>query len=161
MKSFVALLLLATLALACNRPTPEPAAAAPSPATTAAETPGAAATAETQAGADSEASPASADAAPAAAPAPTPAPAAGGHPAQMGSDHAPAIDVPESEIVRQPGAAVGDATRCPVSGEAFRVTETSASVDHEGQQVFFCCGSCARPFLRNPEQYLSAGDTEE
>ena len=73
----------------------------------------------------------------------------------MGADHE-TIEVDESEIVAQPGASMGDAARCPVSGETFRVRDTSPTAEHEGETYFFCCGSCVRPFLRNPDQYLSA-----
>lgn len=82
------------------------------------------------------------------------APAAQGGMA-MGSDHE-TIEVDESEIVAQPGASMGDAARCPVSGETFRVRDTSPTAEHEGETYYFCCGSCVRPFLRNPDQYLTA-----
>ena len=61
-----------------------------------------------------------------------------------------------AELVAQPGAAVGQVTRCPVSGEAFRVSELHAHVDHEGSPVYFCCPSCIRRFQRDPAQYLGA-----
>lgn len=83
--------------------------------------------------------------------------AAEGAPAGMGHDHE-TIEVDESEIVAQPGASMGDAARCPVSGETFRVRETSPSAEHEGGTYYFCCGSCVRPFLRNPDQYLTAAE---
>lgn len=82
------------------------------------------------------------------------APAADGAMA-MGSDHE-TIEVDESELVAQPGASMGDAALCPVSGEAFRVRDTSPSAEHDGETYYFCCGSCVRPFLRNPDQYLTA-----
>lgn len=75
----------------------------------------------------------------------------------MGHDHE-TIEVDESEIVAQPGASIGDAARCPVSGETFRVRDTSASAEHEGETFYFCCGSCVRPFLRNPDQYLAGAE---
>lgn len=87
-----------------------------------------------------------------------PAPPAADAPAvAMGHDHE-TIEVDESEIVAQPGASLGDAARCPVSGEAFRVRDTSPSAEHDGETFYFCCGSCVRPFLRNPDQYLASGE---
>lgn len=59
-----------------------------------------------------------------------------------------------SAVVRQPGAKIGDITRCTVSGEAFRVTADHPSVDYNGQPVFFCCAGCIRRFQRNPDQYI-------
>ncbi len=56
----------------------------------------------------------------------------------------------------QPGAAVGDVTRCPVSGEAFRVTEDSTYFEHNGEKVYFCCPGCIRQFQRNPDALLVA-----
>jgi YHS domain-containing protein len=58
------------------------------------------------------------------------------------------------DLVAQPGAEVGDITRCPVSGEVFLVTEDTTFLDHEGQDVFFCCSSCIRRFQRDPVRYL-------
>lgn len=62
-----------------------------------------------------------------------------------------------AELVAQPGAAVGDITTCPVSGEMFRVTDDSPFVDHEGADVYFCCARCIRRFQRDPDTYLGAG----
>lgn len=56
----------------------------------------------------------------------------------------------------QPGAEVGDVTRCPVSGEEFRVTEDSTFFEHNGQNVYFCCAGCIRQFQRNPDALLAA-----
>lgn len=60
----------------------------------------------------------------------------------------------DADVVRQPGAKIGDITRCTVSGEAFRVTADHPSVDYQGQPVYFCCPGCIRRFQRNPEQYI-------
>lgn len=59
-----------------------------------------------------------------------------------------------SKIVRQPDAKVGDLVRCPVSGEAFVVTDAHPYVDYQDKQVYFCCPGCIRRFQRNPETYL-------
>ena len=49
---------------------------------------------------------------------------------------------------------VGDATRCPVSGEAFTVTELSPSVAYEGGTYYFCCPGCVKDFNADPAKYL-------
>lgn len=61
-----------------------------------------------------------------------------------------------AKVVRQPGAKVGDLTRCTVSGDAFIVTDQHAHVTHEGQEVYFCCPGCIRRFQREPARYLDA-----
>lgn len=61
-----------------------------------------------------------------------------------------------AKVVRQPGAKVGDLTRCPVSGEAYVITEQHPHVTHEGKDVYFCCPGCIRRFQRNPARYLDA-----
>lgn len=58
------------------------------------------------------------------------------------------------DIVRQPGAKVGDITRCPISGDLFVVAADQASVDYKGQPVYFCCPGCIRKFQRDPEKAL-------
>jgi YHS domain-containing protein len=58
------------------------------------------------------------------------------------------------DVVTQPGAQLGDVTACLVSGEIFTVTERTAHVTHNGQEIYFCCPGCIRRFTRNPEQYL-------
>lgn len=77
-------------------------------------------------------------------------PAAGG-----GMDHGLAEGTYDpADVVAQPGAQIGQLARCPISGEVFRVEETSAYYDHEEQRVYFCCASCIRRFQRDPSQYL-------
>lgn len=61
----------------------------------------------------------------------------------------------------QPGAAEGDVTRCPVSGEEFRVTEDSTFFEHNGEKVYFCCPGCIRQFQRNPDALLAAAFPSE
>jgi len=60
----------------------------------------------------------------------------------------------EADVVRQPGAKIGDLVRCTVSGEAFVVTDRHTHVTHEGEEVYFCCPGCIRRFQRNPQQYI-------
>lgn len=77
-------------------------------------------------------------------------PAAGG-----GMDHGLAEGTYDpADVVAQPGAQIGQLARCPISGEVFRVEDTSAYYDHEEQRVYFCCASCIRRFQRDPSQYL-------
>lgn len=59
-----------------------------------------------------------------------------------------------AEVQRQPGAELGGLAACPISGEVFEITEDHAYLEHEGQDVFFCCPSCIRRFQRDPERYL-------
>jgi YHS domain-containing protein len=63
-----------------------------------------------------------------------------------------------SDVVRQPGAEVGDISQCPVSGEVFRVTEDHTYFDIEDGRVYFCCPNCIRRFQRDPERWLSTQD---
>lgn len=43
--------------------------------------------------------------------------------------------------------------RCPIM-QRMSVTPRSRHVDHEGQRIFVCCGSCARAVRANPEAAL-------
>lgn len=61
-----------------------------------------------------------------------------------------------ADLVAQPGAAVGDITTCPVSGEVFRVTDDSPFFEHAGDDIYFCCARCIRRFQRDPDSFLSA-----
>lgn len=64
-------------------------------------------------------------------------------------------DYDPASVVRQPGAVLGDISRCPVSGEVFEVTADATFVEHEGQNVYFCCPGCIRRFQRDPERWLA------
>lgn len=46
---------------------------------------------------------------------------------------------------------------CPVSGEAFVVTEKTVFSEVEGKFYGHCCPGCQAPFEANPQQYLSQG----
>lgn len=48
----------------------------------------------------------------------------------------------EAEVVAQPGAKVGDLTRCPISGSVFRVAESSPATVQKGQTYYTCCAGC-------------------
>ena len=60
-----------------------------------------------------------------------------------------------ADVVAQPGANVGDITTCPVSDQVFTVTEDTAFIEHEGQNVYLCCARCVRRFQRDPETFLA------
>ena len=47
-----------------------------------------------------------------------------------------------AEIVSQPGAKIGQLTRCPISGSVFKVTETTPSTEQKGEPYYVCCGGC-------------------
>ena len=59
----------------------------------------------------------------------------------------------EADVVAQPGAGVGQLTRCPVSGVVFAVGEESVSVSHAGKDYYLCCGGCERKFMQNPTRF--------
>lgn len=81
-----------------------------------------------------------------------PAASPGGAPVAADKTHAKAA---EAKDVKKPGeAAVGDATTCPISKEAFTVTASSPKVDYKGKTYYFCCGGCDAKFKENPEKYL-------
>jgi YHS domain-containing protein len=44
-------------------------------------------------------------------------------------------------------------TKCPISGKAI---DEAASVEHDGQKVYFCCGNCAAKFEKEPMKYMPA-----
>ena len=45
---------------------------------------------------------------------------------------------------------VGDITRCPVSDEVFKVTETTPTAEHDGKTYYVCCGGCTSMGLETP-----------
>lgn len=63
-----------------------------------------------------------------------------------------------SDVVRQPGAEVGDIAQCPVSGEVFTVTADHSYFDTEEGRVYFCCPNCIRRFQRDPQKHLDTQD---
>ena len=42
---------------------------------------------------------------------------------------------------------------CPVSGESFKKSEFTESIDYEGTTYYFCCAGCKDKFEKNPEKY--------
>lgn len=57
------------------------------------------------------------------------------------------------QLTPQPGASVGDITRCPVSGNVFVVTEAHPVIETEGGPIFVCCSRCVAAYQRNPELF--------
>jgi YHS domain-containing protein len=54
-----------------------------------------------------------------------------------------------------PGEAkLGDATSCPVSGDAFVVAADSPHVQYQGTTYYFCCPDCVGDFEKDPAKYL-------
>ena len=54
---------------------------------------------------------------------------------------------------------VGKDAVCPVTGEKFKVTAETGSAYYKGKTYYFCCSACDKPFLENPEKYLSKKQT--
>lgn len=59
----------------------------------------------------------------------------------------------ESEdLVEQPGVENGQITKCPMTGEVFRVTEEAPSYTHEGSTYYFCCPNCRKKVKQDPSR---------
>lgn len=80
----------------------------------------------------------------------------------------PPTPTPDAQIVRhllrdgeynpddvrpQPGATVGEITRCPVSGNVFVVTEGHPYVETDEGRLFVCCSRCVTAFDQNPDLF--------
>ena len=63
-------------------------------------------------------------------------------------------DYDPATVVAQPGAKVGDLTRCPVSGVVFEVMPDQASVEVDGDRWFTCCTSCAGKLKETPSKFV-------
>jgi YHS domain-containing protein len=59
----------------------------------------------------------------------------------------------EADVAAQPGAAVGQLTRCPVSGVVFTVDQNGTAVTHGGRTWYLCCGGCERKFRQDPARF--------
>ena len=73
-------------------------------------------------------------------PAPQPAPAP------------PAKDAPAKTDDKAPKFANPIPGQCPVTDEPIDETVTA---DYKGKTYAFCCNSCRKKFVKNPEQYLT------
>jgi hypothetical protein len=60
----------------------------------------------------------------------------------------------DADIVKQPGAAEGDLTRCAVSGVVIVVNGETPKIAHAGNQYVMCCDACAKKFRADPARYL-------
>lgn len=61
----------------------------------------------------------------------------------------------ENDVIAQPGAKIGDFTRCPVSGVVFVVNDRSSRRQVDGRDVFVCCESCAQRFQLDPAYFMA------
>jgi YHS domain-containing protein len=64
-------------------------------------------------------------------------------------------NVPADKIKAQPGLTVGDITRCPMSGEVFRIKANSPKSVVDGKTYYLCCKRCVGKFEKNPAKYLA------
>ena len=59
--------------------------------------------------------------------------------------------------VKAPGEAqIGDKAKCPVSGEAFTVTDQSPHSEIDGKTYYFCCSGCKEKFEKDPKKFLQS-----
>jgi YHS domain-containing protein len=96
-------------------------------------------------------------AAPAAAPAAAPPvwPAAGPEWATVALAEGAAREAPEGSVPGTFRNAAG-AVACPVMGMDIATPADAVSfADHAGVRYFFCCDSCEKLFLDNPEEYAN------
>jgi len=61
----------------------------------------------------------------------------------------------QPELVAPGAAHVGERTTCPVSKQAFVVTDGSPKVELDGKTYYFCCPGCEERFKANPRKYLT------
>jgi YHS domain-containing protein len=64
-------------------------------------------------------------------------------------------DGPTEGVVVQPGAAIGHATYCLVSGVVFDITEASVKREVDGKTFWFCCEGCAQHFTAHTAEVLA------
>ena len=60
----------------------------------------------------------------------------------------------EADVIAQPGAQVGQLTRCPVSEVVFTVTDSHASYEKDGQTWYTCCGGCMKKLEADTARFL-------
>lgn len=69
---------------------------------------------------------------------------------------APAPAAVASAVANDPSVpklAVGTAAKCPVTGEAFTVKDSTVQVTYNGKRYAFCCADCSPTFAKNPAKY--------
>lgn len=62
----------------------------------------------------------------------------------------------KEKFVKEPGKYIRadeDIITCPVSGESFKKSEFTESMDYEGKTYYFCCTGCKDKFEKDPEKY--------
>ena len=52
-----------------------------------------------------------------------------------------------------PKLAAGTAAKCPVTGEDFKVKESTVQVTYNGKRYAFCCADCQPTFAKDPAKY--------
>jgi hypothetical protein len=62
----------------------------------------------------------------------------------------------DAVIVLQPNAKAGDFTRCPVSGAAFRIGESTVRRAYGDRVVYLCCDTCAKYFDQHADAVVAA-----
>ena len=64
------------------------------------------------------------------------------------------FDYDPADVVTQPGAKVGDLTRCPVSGVVFVVEEDQPHYEVDGKTWYTCCGMCMEKLQAKPGRFI-------
>ena len=62
----------------------------------------------------------------------------------------------KEEFAKNPAKYVSadeNTVKCPVSGETFKKSEDTESLEYEGKTYYFCCAGCKETFLKDPEKY--------
>jgi len=62
----------------------------------------------------------------------------------------------KDKFVENPGQYVRADDRvvtCPVSGNSFKKSEITESMDYKGKTYYFCCAGCKEKFQEDPEKY--------
>ena len=52
-----------------------------------------------------------------------------------------------------PKLAVGADAKCPVTGEDFKVKDSTVQVTYNGKRYAFCCADCQPTFAKDPAKY--------
>ena len=52
-----------------------------------------------------------------------------------------------------PKLAAGASAKCPVTGEDFKVKESTVQVTYNGKRYAFCCADCQPTFAKDPAKY--------
>jgi YHS domain-containing protein len=61
--------------------------------------------------------------------------------------------------VRQPNhAELGMTVNCTVLNSRFEVGKDTQIIDYQGKSYYFCCQDCISDFVKNPDNYVAAGE---